>query len=65
MKVRKEKDHGVIISNTIKVNGHCSAASEKANMMLRLISRDIVFKSFEVMKRLYMAFLILHLEWTI
>ena len=63
--VKQEKDLGVIISNTLKMSDQCTAASKKANMMLGLISRNFDYKSPEVMKRLYTAFVRPHLEYAV
>ena len=63
--VKQEKDLGVIISNTLKMSDQCSAASKKANMMLRLITRKFDYKSPELMKRLYLAFVRPHLEYAV
>lgn len=38
--VKQEKDLGVIIYSNAKKSDQCTAASEKANMILGLISRN-------------------------
>ena len=64
-KVKQEKDLGVIINHNLKVSDQCIAASKKANMMLRLISRKFYHKAPDVMKKLYTAFERPHLEYAI
>ena len=63
--VKQEKDLGVIISNDLKTSDQCKAASKKANMMLGLISRNITYRSPDVMKKLYTAFVRPHLEYAV
>ncbi len=46
--VKQEKDLGIIISNTLKMSDQCTATSDKANMMLGLISRNVDYKSPEL-----------------
>ncbi len=60
--VKHEKDLGVIISNTLKMSDQCTAASNKTNMILELISRNIYYKSPELIKRLCSAFVRSHLD---
>ena len=63
--IKQEKDLGVIISCDVKMSDQCTAAPKKANMMLGLISRNFDYKSPEVMKRLYTAFVRPHLEYAV
>ncbi len=48
--VQQEKDLGVIISNTLRMSDQSTAASNKANMMSGLISRNFGYKSPELIE---------------
>jgi len=44
-----EKDWGMMISNYLKVSHQCLSAYNKANRILRIINRTIVYKTKEIM----------------
>ena len=46
--VKEEKDLGVVITNDLKASHQCTAAGNKANRILGMINRTIVYKSKEV-----------------
>ena len=51
--VEEEKDLGVLITNDLKVSKQCIAACNKANRVLGMMNRTIVYKSKEVLLNLY------------
>src|SRR5678816_4315228 len=51
--VDQEKDLGVIISSNLKVANQCLEARNKANKMQGIINRNVVYKSKEVISKLY------------
>jgi len=61
--VHQEKDLGVIISDDMKSLLQCIQAYSKANRMLGVINRAIVYKSKEVMLCLYKTLVRPHLEY--
>jgi len=63
--VSEEKDLGVIISKDLKVSQQCAAAYSKASKILGLINRSVVYKTSEVMLRLYKSVVRPHLEFCI
>ena len=54
--VDQEKDLGVIISSNLKVANQCLEARNKANKMLGIINRNVVYKSKEVVSKLYNSY---------
>ena len=50
--VDQEKDLGVIISSNLKVSDQCLETKNRANKMLVIINRNVVYKSKEVMSNL-------------
>jgi len=52
-KVTEEKDLGIVVSNDLKVSKHCSQAYAKANKLLGVINRTIVYKSSDILLQLY------------
>ena len=54
--VDQEKDLGVIISSNLKVANQCLEANNKANKMLGIINRNVVYKSKEVISKLYNSY---------
>src|SRR5678816_4914578 len=54
--VDQEKDLGVIISSNLKVANQCLEARNKANKMLGIINRNVVYKSKEVISKLYNSY---------
>ena len=60
-----EKDLGVIISRDMKVEKQCKAARGKALKMLGCINRNVNYKSKEVVKKLYLAYVRPHLEYCV
>ena len=61
--VHEEKDLGVLITDDLKFSHHCKEARKKALKMLGVIQRNVSYKSKDVMKRLYCAFIRPHLEY--
>lgn len=54
--VDQEKDLGVIISSNLKVANQCLEARNKANKMLGIINRNVIYKSKEVISKLYNSY---------
>ena len=63
--IGEEKDLGVIISRDLKVEKQCKAARAKAFKMLGCINRNVNYKSKEVVKKLYLAYVRPHLEYCV
>ena len=61
--VAAEKDLGVKISKDLKVSHQCSSAYSKANKILGIINRTIVYKTKEVTLWLYKSAIRRHLEY--
>jgi len=64
-KVTEEKDLGIVIINNLKVSKHCSQAYAKANKLLGVISRTIVYKTSDILLQLYKSLVRPHLEYCI
>jgi len=58
-----EKDLGVVVSKDLKVARQCQESYSKANRMLGLISRTIIYKNQEVLMNLYKSMVRPHLEY--
>ncbi|XP_051876029.1 RNA-directed DNA polymerase from mobile element jockey isoform X1 [Pristis pectinata] len=58
-----QRDLGVLVQNTLKVNHQVGSVVKKVNAMLAVISKGIVYKSKEVLMRLYGALVRPHLEY--
>ena len=54
--VDQEKDLGVIISSNLKVADQCLEARNRANKLLAIINRNVVYKSKEVICKLYNSY---------
>jgi len=61
--VREEKDLGVVLSKDLKASRQCIQAYSKANWMLGVINRSIVYKTAEIMLSLYKSLARPHLEY--
>jgi len=61
--VEEEKDLGVLITNDIKASQQCTAACNKANRVLDMMNRTIVYKSKEVLLNLYKLLARPHVEY--
>ena len=61
--VSHEKDLGVVISEDLKASQQCSQAYSKASKMLGLLNRTIIYKSQEILLRLYKSLVRPHLEY--
>ncbi|KAL7631154.1 UNVERIFIED_CONTAM: hypothetical protein RMT77_018543 [Armadillidium vulgare] len=61
--VDHEKDLGVIISSNLKVGDQCLEARNRANKMLGIINRNVVYKSKEVISKLYNSYVRPALEY--
>ena len=58
-----EKDLGIVIISDLKSSQQCSQASAKANRILGMINRTVVFKSVNILLQLYKSFVRPHLEY--
>ena len=54
--VDQERDLGGIISSNLKVANQCLGARNKSNKMLGIINRKDVYKSKEVIRKLYNSY---------
>ena len=61
--VHEEKDLGVLITSDLKASGQCTQACNKANRVLGMIHRSIVYKSQNVLLQLYKSLVRPHLEY--
>jgi len=64
-KVTEEKDLVIITSNDLKVSMQCNQADAKANKMLGVIKRTIVYKTTDILLQLYKSLVRPHLEYCI
>ena len=60
-----EKDLGVLIDRNLKASRQAFAARNKANRMLGFIGRNVSYRSRDVIKRLYLAYVRPHLEYCV
>ena len=60
-----EKDLGVVIDRNLKSSRQVLEARNKANRMLGFISRNVSYKSRDVVKRLYISYVRPHLEYCV
>ena len=63
--VREERDLGVRIVSDLKASAHCAYVCSRANRVLGMIGRTVVFKSPEVLTRLYKSLVRPHLEYCV
>ena len=63
--VCEERDLGVLITDDLKFSRHYQEARKKALKMLGILNRNVNYKSKDVMKKLYCAFVRPHLEYCI
>ena len=61
--VSEEKDLGVLISSNMKPSQHCTQIADKANKILGLIKRSIVYKNEQTILKLYKSLVRPHLEY--
>lgn len=64
-KVTQEKDLGIIVENNLKPSKQCIEARNRANKILGAINRNVVYKSKEVVSKLYTSLVRPHLEYCI
>ena len=62
-KVQEEKDLGVLITNDLKASSQCVQACNKANRVLGMIHRTIIYKTKDVLLRLYKSLVRPHVEY--
>ena len=63
--VEEEKDLGVVVDKTMKFSKQCLEARNRANRTLGFINRNVSYKSKEVVRSLYNAYVRPHLEYCI
>lgn len=63
VKVTEERDLGIVISGDLKVSQQCSQAYSKASKLLGVLNRSIVYKSKDIMLKLYKSLVRPHLEY--
>ena len=61
--VGEERDLGVRITNDLKASAHCAYVCTRANRVLGMISRTMVYRSPDVLTRLYKSLVRPHLEY--
>jgi len=64
-KVSEEKFLGIVISNDLKVSRQCTQVYAKANKMLGVINRTIMYKSTDILLQLFKSLVHPHLEYCI
>ena len=60
--IDEERDLGVLVTKDLKSGTQCETAGKKALKMLGIINRNVEYKSKDVMKKLYLAYVRPHLE---
>ena len=63
--VEEERDLGVVVDRTMKFSKQCLEARNRANRTLGFINRNVSYKSKEVVRSLYNAYVRPHLEYCI
>ena len=63
--VEEEKDLGVVVDKKMKFSKQCLEARNRANRTLGFINRNVSYKSKEVVRSLYNAYVRPHLEYCI
>ena len=63
--IDEESDLGIIISKDLKFSRQCLMAKNKANSILGIINRGVLYKSSEVISKLYRSYVRPHLEYFI
>ena len=61
----EERDLGVRITNDLKASAHCAYVCTKANRVLGMISRTVVYKNPDILIRLYKSLVRSHLEYCV
>ena len=61
--LNEEKDIGIIVSDDLKWEKHCSAAVSKSNRILGMIKRNFTDRSKEVIIPLYTSLIRRHLQY--
>ena len=61
--VEEEKDLGIWLRKDLKASAQCNYAYQKANRVLGMIRRNIVYKTPSIMVRLYKSLVRPHLEY--
>ena len=61
----KERDIGVIISNTLKPSLQCTEAARRANGVLTQVSKAFLYRDRKTFLQLYKQFVRCHLEFAI
>ena len=63
--VDEERDLGVLMPKDVKFSKKCLLTKNKANLMLSIINRRVLYKSSEVISKLYRSYVRLYLEYCI
>ena len=63
--VNEERDLGVRITSDLKASAHCAYVCSRANRVLGMIARTVVYRSPEVLTRLYKSLVRPHLEYCV
>ena len=63
--VSEERDLGVRITSDLKTSAHCAFVCSRANRLLGMIRRTVVFRSPDVLTRLYKSLVRQHLEYCV
>ena len=63
--VESEKDVGVTVHKSLKPSLQCTKAAEKANQVLRQLSRGITYRDKKTFLKLYMVYVRPHLEYAV
>ena len=63
--VNEERDLGVRITSDLKASAHCAYVCSRANRVLGMIAKTVVYRSPEVLTRLYKSLVRPHLEYCV
>ena len=61
--VDEERDLGVLVSRDMKFSKQCLLAKNKSNLILGIINRGLLYKSTEVISKLYKSYVRPHLGY--
>ena len=63
--VQEERDLGVRITSDLKASAHCAYVCSRANRVLGMIARTVVYRSSDVLTKLYKSLVRPHLEYCV
>ena len=63
--VHEVRDLGVRITSDLKASAHCAHVCSRANRVLGMIARTVVYRSLDILTRLYKSLVRPHLEYCV